>query len=40
MSMDNDPGSARAAAAQRGFRHWTIIGIVVVFLIGVFLLRR
>jgi len=40
MATDNDPASARAAAAQRGFRHWTIIGIGVAFLIVVFLLRR
>jgi hypothetical protein len=31
---------ASAAASQRGFRHWTIIGIVVAVLIVVFLLRR
>jgi len=37
----NDPIlPARSAAAQRGFRHWTIIGIVVAVLIVVFLLRR
>jgi hypothetical protein len=37
----NDPTSSdRSAAAQRGFRHWTIIGIVVAGLIVVFLLRR
>jgi hypothetical protein len=34
----NDP--TPSAAAQRGFRHWTIIGVVVAFLIVVFLLRR
>jgi hypothetical protein len=28
------------AAAQRGYRHWTIIGVVVAALILVFLLRR
>jgi hypothetical protein len=28
------------AAAQRGFRQWAIIGVVVAFLIVVFLLRR
>jgi len=37
----NDPiQPASSAAAQRGFRHWTIIGIVVAVLIVVFLLRR
>jgi hypothetical protein len=37
----NDPiQPAPSAAAQRGFRHWTIIGIVVAVLIVVFLLRR
>jgi hypothetical protein len=39
-----DPASpappAPSAAAQRGFRHWTIIGIVTALLILVFLLRR
>lgn len=29
-----------SAAAQRGFRHWTIIGAVTAVLILVFLLRR
>jgi len=28
------------AAVQRGFRHWTILGIGAVVLIVVFLLRR
>jgi hypothetical protein len=31
---------APPAAAQRGYRHWTIIGIVTAVLILVFLLRR
>jgi hypothetical protein len=28
------------AAAQRGLKHWTIIGVGAAFLIIVFLLRR
>jgi hypothetical protein len=37
----NDPSPpVPSAAAQRGYRHWTIIGIVVAVLIVVFLLRR
>ena len=28
------------AAAQRGYRHWLIIGVIVVVLVVVFLLRR
>jgi hypothetical protein len=35
---DNIPSPS--AAAQRGYRHWTVIGIVVAVLIVVFLLRR
>jgi uncharacterized protein len=34
------PPPAPSAAAQRGFRHWTIIGIGAALLIIVFLLRR
>jgi len=37
---DPPPPPAPSAAAQRGFRHWTIIGIGAAFLIIVFLLRR
>jgi hypothetical protein len=29
-----------AASAQRGFKHWTIIGIGAAVLVVVFLLRR
>jgi len=36
MSPPRDP----AASAQRGFKHWTIIGVGAVVLIVVFLLRR
>jgi hypothetical protein len=31
---------APSAAAQRGYRHWTIIGVATAALILVFLLRR
>jgi hypothetical protein len=34
------PPPVSSAAAQRGFRHWTIIGIGAALLIIVFLLRR
>lgn len=38
---NNDPlSSAPSAAAQRGFQHWTIIGIGTLVLIIVFLLSR
>jgi hypothetical protein len=44
MAPADDPieplAPAPAAASQRGFRHWTIIAIVVAVLIVVFLLRR
>jgi hypothetical protein len=40
MAPDDQIQPAPPAAAQRGFRHWTIIGIVVAVLIVVFLLRR
>jgi hypothetical protein len=29
-----------SVAAQRGFRHWTIIGVVTAVLVLVFLLRH
>jgi uncharacterized protein len=29
-----------SAAAQRGFRHWMLIGVVTAVLVLVFLLRR
>jgi hypothetical protein len=38
--VPNDPSADRSAAVQRGFRHWTVIGVVVAVLIVVFLLRR
>jgi hypothetical protein len=34
------PDDPRAAAAQRGYRHWTIIGIGAAVLIIVFLVSR
>jgi uncharacterized protein len=44
MASPDDPippiAPVPPAAAQRGFRHWTIIGVVVAVLIVVFLLRR
>jgi len=37
-----DETSRRVSSAQvqRGFRHWTIIGVVVAVLVVVFLLRH
>jgi uncharacterized protein len=40
MSSPDPAQPPPSAAAQRGFRHWTIIGIVTAILILVFLLRR
>jgi hypothetical protein len=40
MSSPDPVPPAPSAAAQRGYRHWTIIGIVTAVLILVFLLRR
>ena len=38
---NNDPlSSAPSAAAERGLRHWTIIGIGAAVLILIFLLRH
>jgi len=34
------PDDQRTAAAQRGYRHWTIIGIGAAVLIIVFLVSR
>ena len=34
------PAAPPAATASRGYRHWLIIGVVIVALIVVFLLRR
>jgi len=34
------PDDPKAAAVQRGYRHWTIIGIAAVVLIIVFLVSR
>lgn len=41
MVMPNDPPPpVPAAAAERGFRHWTIIGVGAAILILVFLISR
>jgi hypothetical protein len=40
MSPQEPAPPVPSAAAQRGFRHWTIIGIVTAVFILVFLLRR
>jgi uncharacterized protein len=34
------PDDPRAAAVQRGYRHWTVIGIGAALLIIVFLVSR
>jgi uncharacterized protein len=39
-SSSDPPRSAPPAAAQRGLKHWMIIGAGAAFLIIVFLLRR
>ena len=36
----NDPPAVSPAAVQRGYRHWTIIGIGAAVLILVFLISR
>jgi hypothetical protein len=36
----NPPPSAPSAAAQRGYRHWTVIGVGAAVLILVFLASR
>ena len=36
MAMPGDPPPVPSAAVQRGFRHWTIIGVGAVILILVF----
>jgi hypothetical protein len=43
MSTPGDPPpppASATAAAQRGFKHWMIIGVGAAVLIFVFLLRR
>jgi hypothetical protein len=41
MAMPGEPlPPVPSAAAQRGFRHWTIIGVGAVILILVFLASR
>jgi hypothetical protein len=41
MAMPNDPPPpVPAAAAARGMKHWTIIGVGAAILIIVFLLSR
>jgi len=40
MSSNEPSPPVSPAAAQRGFRHWTIIGAGAVVLIIVFLLSR
>jgi hypothetical protein len=40
MSSPDPAPPVPSAAAQRGFRHWTIIGAVTAVLILVFLLRH
>ncbi len=39
-STDDPPRLAPTAAPQRGYRHWTIIGVGAAVLIVVFLLSR
>jgi hypothetical protein len=38
--LDDPSRRVSPAQVQRGFRHWTIIGVVVAVLVVVFLLRR
>ena len=41
MVMPNDPPpSVPASAAERGMKHWTIIGVGAAILIVVFLISR
>jgi hypothetical protein len=40
VPSSNDPPPVSPAAAQRGYRHWTVIGIGAVVLIIVFLVSR
>jgi hypothetical protein len=40
MASSDDPPPLPTAAARRGYRHWTIIGVGAAVLIVVFLLSR
>ncbi len=41
MTMPGDPPPpASTASAERGLRHWTIIGVGAAILIAVFLISR
>jgi hypothetical protein len=39
-SSNDQPPPVSPAAAQRGYRHWTVIGVGAAVLIIVFLLSR
>jgi hypothetical protein len=40
LSPQDPPPPVSPAAAQRGYRHWTIIGVGAAVLVIVFLLSR